>query len=91
MIWFWTNGVHERRVETRYDNDAGEFLVIITDEHGRERTERFSDLHVFRARLAALDEQMRGERWSPGALAIDPAGFPLRRSGPGGDPGPQAL
>ena len=41
MVWFWTRGTAEMRLETSYDNETGEFVVILATDGGKV-TERFT-------------------------------------------------
>lgn len=79
MIWFWTRDDRECAVETRYDNQTREFVMVIKDEGGGETTERYSELQAFSARLIALRHSLEAERWKQkGLTRIDPNGFPNR-------------
>lgn len=85
MVWFWTREGRELHVETRYDNDAGEFVVRIVSPDGSHSTERFASGAAFDARLVELEKRLAGERWKQdGPPLIDPGGFPKRRPPKGG-------
>jgi len=77
MIWFWTREHQRMRLETRYDNDTSEFVVVIQRDDGREESERFSDIAAFRQRLVALEQQCEAEQCvQSGAPVLLPEGFP---------------
>ena len=80
MIWFWSRDSQKLQVETRYDNDATEFVLVIHHPDGHDESERFADIEVFRKRLVVLERQFEAERWTPvGPPVIEPEGFPKRR------------
>ena len=43
MLWFFERDDESLKLETRYDNDTSEFVVIVRHPDGREQTERFTD------------------------------------------------
>ena len=43
MLWFLERDDESLKLETRYDNDTSEFVVIVRHLDGRERTEQFTD------------------------------------------------
>lgn len=51
------------QVETRFDRDAGEYVLIIRGTDGTEQVERFVDPTAFRSRLAALEHRLEQEHW----------------------------
>ena len=83
MIWFWSRDSQEMRLETRYDNDTSEFVLIVHYPDGRQQMERFSGSTEYRTRLQVLEQQLEAERWtSSGRPLIVPEGFPHRRLPP---------
>jgi hypothetical protein len=80
MVWFWMRGSEQLQLETRYDNDTEEFVVTVISSDGNSRTERFTDLKAFRARLVLLEEQLEAKAWrNSGPPLLVPEGFPNRR------------
>ena len=63
MVWFFSRDTNELRVETRYDNDAAEYVLIVHWPDGRHHTERFSTLADFRDRVVELQHTMEVEGW----------------------------
>jgi hypothetical protein len=43
MLWFFERDDESLKLETRYDNDTSEFVVIVRHPDGREHTERSTD------------------------------------------------
>ena len=80
MIWFYERNKESIRIETRFDNDRHEYVIVVHEADGERRTERFADIEVFRARLLALEQRFEAERWKPtGTPIILPDGWPRRR------------
>ena len=64
MIWFFERGTETTRLETRFENDSREYVLIV-DAPGRERTtERFKSVPKFQARLHELEAQLKAEQWT---------------------------
>jgi len=63
MVWLWSRGKQELQLETRYDNDAEDFVLTLTWPDGRQQVERFPDLSAFRTRLLRLENELETERW----------------------------
>ncbi len=80
MLWLWARGADKLELETRYDNDTGDFVVTRRWSDGRQRTERFRGLADFRTRLVELERELETERWSnTGPPVLLPDGWPNRR------------
>jgi hypothetical protein len=80
MIWFWSRERQRMRLETRYDNDTSEFVMVIEHPDGRRETERFEDIGTFRERLIALEQAFEAEHWTQsGKPEFVPEWFPQRR------------
>lgn len=80
MVWFFSREHEELRIETRFDNDACEFVVTLRFPNGSSETERFATLERCRARLVALELRLESERWTnegPPLFVAD--GFPKSR------------
>jgi hypothetical protein len=52
------------RVETRYDSDTAEFVLITYWTNGPQQIERFADDMSFRRRLQTLETQLEADRWT---------------------------
>lgn len=63
MVWFFSRDTNELRVETRYDNDSAEYVLIVHWPGGRHQTERFSTLADFRERVVELQHAIEVEGW----------------------------
>ena len=82
MIWFWFRDKRTIRLETRYDNDTSEFVVVIEHPDGSHESERFADLDVFRERLVVLEQTFEAAHWTQsGYPLLAPEGFPKQRLG----------
>ena len=80
MIWFYERNTESLRIETRYDNERLEYVIVVHEVDRAPQTERFTDVEVFRARLVALERRIESERWKPkGSPIILPDGWPHRR------------
>jgi hypothetical protein len=62
MIWFFERAQNITRLKTTFDNDRNEYILVIEGDAG-PRTERFSTLQAFAARLLRLEERLRAENW----------------------------
>jgi hypothetical protein len=63
MLWMFERGEDSLRLETRYDNDVSEFVLVMHRTDGRQHIERFKEESAFRGRLEALERQLDAERW----------------------------
>jgi hypothetical protein len=80
MLWFFNRHDQRLDVETRYDNAAAQYVLLVHWPDGREDTERFMDLEAYRQRLIALEHQLEVEQWvRHGPPIIVPDGWPDRR------------
>ena len=75
MLWTYARGAQSLRLETRFDNDAQEFVLIIHSQgDSQPRVERFKGTASFRQRLAELESELELEQWllhGPPALLRD--------------------
>ena len=62
MVWLFERDSESLRLETRYDNDAAEFLLIMHRPDGPQ-IERFKDSVTFRRRLEVLERQLESDNW----------------------------
>jgi hypothetical protein len=58
MVWFFERYEESLKLETRYDNDTREYVVIVHYPDGREEGERFTDVEEYRVRLVALENHL---------------------------------
>lgn len=81
MLWFFERATQKVSLETRYDNDRGEYVAIVIDADGHETTERFPDPDTFRRWLIAWETAIKDDRWRPtsGSPVVLPDGWPDRR------------
>src|SRR5215204_4695520 len=57
MLWFFDRDDQKVEVETRFDNNTLDYVLIIRWPDGREETERYADSESFSTRVFALAEQ----------------------------------
>jgi hypothetical protein len=78
MIWFFERDDQELRVETRYANDTGEYLLVICCPDG-DQCERFTNAAEFRSRLIEIERRLDAERWARARTpVVVPDGLPRR-------------
>jgi hypothetical protein len=63
MVWMFERGPESFELETRYDNDAAEFVLIIHWPNGNPQIERFAQASEFRNRLAVLEQRLDADNW----------------------------
>ena len=83
MVWFFDREQESLRVETRYDNDASEFVVVVRYPDGSDRTERFATLEDFRRWVDAFDRVMREQHWASRKAGRSSCLMAGRTRGPG--------
>lgn len=64
MIWLYERCDEELRLETRFDNATGEFVLVQYQAGGAADTERFLTEDAFRARLVTLSAALEAARWN---------------------------
>jgi hypothetical protein len=64
MVWFFERDSESLRLETRYDNDTAEFVLIMHQTNGGPQIERFRDAATFRERLEVLETQLEADHWT---------------------------
>ena len=63
MVWLYERGAEALRLETRFDENAREYVLVILWADGRAETERFREYAAFDARLRGLEQQLSAEHW----------------------------
>lgn len=63
MIWLYQRDDEILQLETRFDNETGEFVLIQHQPGGTEVTERFRTEDEFRLRLTALSAALNEQQW----------------------------
>jgi len=80
MIWFYTRDRDSLRLETRYDNDALEYVGILTRPDGTRDVKRFATVETFREWLVTLEAELNAQRWTSSAEPqVLPDGWPNKR------------
>jgi len=81
MLWFFQRAEEQLRIETRFDNAAREFVILIRQQGRPETTERFPDTGSLRGRLAALEHSLNEDHWTQqGGPLMLPDGWPMKPS-----------
>jgi hypothetical protein len=80
MLWFFDRDDEFLTLETRYDNDTSEFVVVVHYPDGHDHCERFNDGDKFRQLLEAFEQNLVAHRWTgrSGPLIL-PYGWPTNR------------
>ena len=79
MVWFFERSSAILELETRYDNDAAEYILIVRPPNAAPVTERFADAEAFRTRLETIEQHLLADRWQRGKTPhILPDGWPDR-------------
>lgn len=55
MLWLFERDEESLNLETRYNNDTSEYVVIVRYPDGRDHSERFTDSDQCRAWLGHCD------------------------------------
>ena len=76
MVWFYRNTDGELRIETRFNETTGEYVLDIAWPGRPPAIERFDNEAAFRARTIALERQLEREHWTQiGSPEILPHGW----------------
>jgi hypothetical protein len=65
------------QVETRFDADTREYVLIIRRPDATEQVERFRDPTSFRRRLTDLEHQLEDEQWQKRSATALPDAWKL--------------
>ena len=63
MVWFFDRAGGVARLQTTFDNEAQEYMLVIEAPDEPVRTERFATRETYEARLVALERQLRADGW----------------------------
>ena len=76
MVWFFARANEAVRVETRFDNATGEYVLEIDWASKPLQIERFRDHAAFEDRVAGIETRLRSESWAQvGGPEILPGGW----------------
>ena len=64
MIWFFSRDDKDLRIETRYDNEAADYVLVVHWPDGRSQSERFSVESQFRSRVVEFQKYIEDEGWA---------------------------
>jgi hypothetical protein len=77
MIWLFDRGQEHIRLHTAYDNDAKEFVAIVTWSDGRRDQTRFDTVAAFGDWLHAFEIALEEDRFrQQGPPTVLPDGWP---------------
>ena len=82
MLWIFSRGSEQIRIENRYDKQTDEFLLIVEPRGEAAETMRFGDARAFRTWLSTFAKQLEAEGWTPSGSAIDAVESASRRPAP---------
>jgi hypothetical protein len=76
MLWFFERDTERVTIETRYDNETSELVVVLQWPDGRVHAERFLEEGVCQGWLRQIGETLRDQGWTPdGPPVILPYGW----------------
>lgn len=80
MLWFFERDDESLKLETRYENETSEFVVVVRYPDGREQSERFTDGPSCRGWLEAFEQNLAVHHWAgrSGPIIL-PYGWPDKR------------
>ena len=64
MVWLFERNSESLHLETRYDSDTAEFVLVMHRPNGGPQIERFKNVVTFRERLEVLETQLEADRWT---------------------------
>ena len=77
MVWFFERDDEQIQVETRFDNAAREYVVIVRRAEQQDEVTRFRDADSLRTRLVELTRELEEKDWlAAGPPVILPDGWP---------------
>lgn len=63
MIWIFQRDDEVTRLETSFDEEAGDYVLRIVWGQRPEEVERFPTEEAFQTRVEQLEAQLAGDRW----------------------------
>ena len=63
MVWFYSQDSTKLTIETRFDNRAAEYVLVVHWSADHRQEERFATEILFRERLRELEAQVNAEGW----------------------------
>ena len=76
MVWFYRSTNGELRIETRFNETTGEYVLDLAWPGQPPQTECFDNEDAFRARTIALEHQLENEHWTQvGTRQVLPHGW----------------
>ncbi len=81
MLWFFERNDESLKIETRYDNDTSEYVVIVRYPDGHEQAERFTNGNEFGRWLKTFERNLELQQWTrhgAGPVFL-PDGWPDKR------------
>jgi hypothetical protein len=72
MIWFFARGQESLRVESRVDNETGDYVATADYFDGRYDEMRFRTLEDITRWLQNTEARLLGERWTGNGLPLIP-------------------
>ena len=77
MIWLYERDNQSIRLDTKYDNDTNEYVVVVHRPDGPQQVERFSDAEACRQWLVTFENSLDAEHWTRrGPPVFLPDGWP---------------
>src|SRR5947207_16029981 len=64
MLWLFERNEQSLRLETCYDDDTSEYVVMTRYSAGREQTGRFTKPGEFGSWLVTFDQNLETQRWT---------------------------
>jgi hypothetical protein len=64
VIWLFQRETQAIRIDTRFDGESGEYVLVPEERDGVRQNERFRDAAEYRVRLEALEQQLETEHWT---------------------------
>ena len=63
MLWFFDRSAEVLEMETRYDNEASEYVLEVRAPGVPPTSERFRNAAAFQKRLVEIEDGLGGKRW----------------------------
>ena len=63
MLWIYERSNQTLHIETKFDNETNEYVLIIHPLDGTQQVERFRDVASFQVRVDNLERQLHADHW----------------------------